>query len=68
MHRKFALEVWEDVEAHGGIEILNASPDSALPFWPKISLDEAFNLPPIKRTPDSKIDASVIDKVDGGKK
>jgi 2-polyprenyl-3-methyl-5-hydroxy-6-metoxy-1,4-benzoquinol methylase len=56
MHRKYALEVWEDVEAHGGIEILNASPDSGLPFWPKISLDEAFNLPPIKRTPNYEID------------
>ena len=42
MHRKFALEVWEDIRAHGGIEILNASPNSTLPFWPKVKLSEVL--------------------------
>jgi len=42
MHRKSALEVYEDIEEHGGIEILNASPDSKLTYWPKITIEEAL--------------------------
>ncbi|VGO14734.1 hypothetical protein PDESU_03303 [Pontiella desulfatans] len=42
MHRKYALSVWEDLEAHGGIEVVNASPNSTLPFWPKTTIEEVL--------------------------
>jgi len=29
-----------------GIEVLNASPDSELPYWPKITLEDALNVSP----------------------
>lgn len=42
MHRRFALDVWEDLRRKGGIEVVNACPDSGLPFWPKVELEEVL--------------------------
>lgn len=42
MHRRHALEVWEDLQAHGGIRVINASPASTLPFWPQCTPKEAL--------------------------
>lgn len=41
MHRKRALEVYEDIDKHGGIEIINGSTISKLPYWPKVTPEEA---------------------------
>ena len=40
MHRKAAFDVYEDIEEHGGIEVINASPDSKLVYWPKVSPED----------------------------
>lgn len=42
MHRRSALEVFEDVEEKGGIEIINASLISKIPYWPKVSPTEVL--------------------------
>jgi len=44
MHRRFALEVAEDLELIGGIKVINASPESKIPYWPKMNPEEALDV------------------------